>query len=199
MAPNTPRKMIRLGRVNARTAETWKMKVEIIVSDMLANRPHDAETSTWLGGLDESWLSRLRAVGLADGVGLAQTTLGEFLDRFFATLTSKPGTRVFYQHTHDNLEEFFGKAKTVRGITSADADAWQAWLVEHEKLAPATVSRRTVAARTIWRKAVRWNFTDKNPFEGIRAGHQSNESRKFFVSREVIDRILECTSTEWKV
>ena len=51
----------------------------------------------------------------------------------------------------------------------------------------------------MWRKALRWNLAGRNPFDGIRAGHQSNESRKRFISREIIDRIIEkAPSTEWK-
>src|SRR5438132_486003 len=82
LTPKGRRKMLRLGSVNARTAGTWKAMVEMIIGDKLANRPHDAETSKWLGDLDESLLSRMRAVGLADGVGLAQTTLGEFMEHY---------------------------------------------------------------------------------------------------------------------
>src|SRR6266567_8929084 len=137
VVPKGPRKMLRLGRVNAKTADAWCAKIEAIIGDKLANRPHDAELSRWLGGLDESMLKRLRAVGLADGVGLSQITLGEFLDRYFATMTAKAGTRLAYGHVRHNLENNFGKVQTLRTITSADADAWRAWLVEHEKLAPA--------------------------------------------------------------
>ena len=46
--PNGPRKMIRLGRVNAKVADGWKAKVEAIIADKLANRPHDLEISKWL-------------------------------------------------------------------------------------------------------------------------------------------------------
>jgi hypothetical protein len=74
-APNTPRKVVRLGDVNMKVAEGWKAKIEAILADKLANRPHDAELSKWLGDLDETMLGRLRVVGLAEGVGITQTTL----------------------------------------------------------------------------------------------------------------------------
>ena len=45
-----------------------------------------------------------------------------------------------------NLETFFGATRSVAGITTADADAWRAWLVDHEGLSVATVGRRVVAA-----------------------------------------------------
>ena len=37
------------------------------------------------------------------------------------------------------------------------------------------------------RKALRWRLTAENPFDGVRGGHQMNESRKQFVPREDID------------
>ena len=194
-----PRRAVRLGAVSQKVAASWKAKIEAILADKLMNRPHDAELAAWIAGLDEKMLARLRKAGLADGVGLAQTTLTGLMDRYFAAMTCKPQTRVFYRHTRRCLEAFLGAARPLRDIGPGDADAWRAWLAEHEKLAPATVSRRIVAARTMWRAAVRWKLASENPFEGIKAGHQSNEDRKRFVPQEVIDRaIAEVPDTEWK-
>ena len=36
----------------------WKAKIEGIIGDKLANRPHDAEISKWLDGLDERMKSQ---------------------------------------------------------------------------------------------------------------------------------------------
>ncbi len=200
MTPNEKRRVIRLGRVNAKTARSFKARVEAIIADRLANRPHDAETAKWLGGLDDAVLAKLRAVGLADGVGLAQTTLGAHLARYFETMTVKPSTATFYGHTRRNLEEHFCKTRLLREITSADADAWRAWLVESQGLSPATVGRRVVAARTIWRKAVRWKFAAENPFEGVRGGHQANESRKQYIPHDAIRAVIaEAPDAEWRV
>jgi len=199
LVPNGPRKTLRLGRVSAKVAETWKARVATIVADKLSTRPHDAETAQWLGELDESMLARLRAVGLAEGVGLSQTTLGEFLDRYFAAMAVKPATRTFYSHTRRNLEERLGKTRLLRSITAADADAWRAWLIETEHLSPATVARRIIAARTIWRKALRWKLAAENPFDGVKAGHQANEARKVFVARAIIESVIEAApDAEWK-
>jgi len=130
--PNGPRRMIRLGRMSAKAAETVKAKMEAIIGDKFANRPHDAEISKWLGGLDETMLAKLRVVGLAEGVGLAETSWGAFLKRFMATLAGKQSTRIAYGNTVRNLERYFGAERAIRSITTADADAWRAWLVQHE-------------------------------------------------------------------
>jgi len=200
LTPNGPRRSVRLGHVSAKTAGAWKARIEQIIGDQLQGRPHDSELSEWLGKLDEKWLARLRRVGLADGVGLAETTLGAFLERVFGALTCKPQTRVAYGQTRRCLAAYFGAARLLRTITAEHADAWRAWLVEHEKLARATVARRTIAARTFWRAAVRWKLAADNPFVGIKAGHQANEARKAFVPREVVDRLIaDAPDTEWRL
>jgi integrase len=199
LTPNGPRKTVRLGRVSAKVADGWKSKIEAIVADKALQRAHDAEVAAWLAKLDESMLARMRAADLADGVGLSQTTLSAFLERYFGALTGKPSTRTFYGHTRRNLEEHFGKSKVVREIGAAEADGWRAWLIEHEKLSAATVARRVIAARTFWRKAVRWKLASENPFEDVKAGHQANDARKVFVPHSVIDKIMaEAPDAEWR-
>ena len=144
-------------------------------------------------------LSRLRAAGLAEGVGISDTTLGALLERTFAAMTSKPQTLVFYGHTRRCLETYFGTARTLRSIKAEDADGWKAWLTKNQQLSPATVSRRVKAARMLFRQAARWKLISENPFEGVRAGSQSNESRKVFVPQAVIERaIAEAPDAEWR-
>lgn len=197
--PNGKRRMIRLGRMKAKAARTFLAHVETIICDRLVNRPHDSETAAWLGGLDETMVARLRAAGLAECVGLSQVTLGAFLERVFAALPGKPATRTFYGHTRRNLEEYFAAGRLLRDITAADADGWRTWLVKHEGLSPATVGRRVVAARTLWRKAVRWKLAAENPFEGVSGGHQTNESRKQFIPAEAVDKLMEAApDAEWR-
>src|ERR1044071_9654085 len=116
LTPNGPRKTLRLGRVSAKVAETWKAHVVAIVGDKLALRSHDAETSKCLGELDETMLKRLRAVGLADGVGVTQTTLESFLQRFFAGLSVKPATVISLGNTRRCLIDFFGADRTLGSI-----------------------------------------------------------------------------------
>ena len=124
LSPNGPRKAVRLGRVSAKAAATAKARIEAIIADLALGRPHDAETAAWLTGRDETLLSKLRAAGLAEGVGMTQTTLGVFLDRYFAAMAGKVATRTFYGHTRRNLEEHFGQPRLLTTITTAEADGW---------------------------------------------------------------------------
>lgn len=200
LTPNGKRRSIRLGRVSAKSAQSVLAKVESLIADKLLNRHHDEEVSRWLGSLDETMLSRLRAAGLAEGVGMTQTTLGEFLGRAMTSLAVKASTRTFYGHTKRNLLTYFTANRLMRDITTADADQWRQWLVDHEGLSLATVGRRVIAARTFWRKAVRWKLASDNPFEGVRGGSQMNESRKRFIPLDQIAKIIdEAPDSEWKL
>lgn len=199
LAPGGKRRTVRLGRMTSKRAKAAHERIEQLISDKLLNRPHDAELSRWLSDLDETILSRLRAAGLASGVGLTRTTLGGFLERFKQTHKVKASTAIFYGHTARNLTDFFGPARLICDITEADADGWRAWLSDHEKLAPATVGRRVIAARTMWRKAVRWKLTPTNPFSEVRGGTQQNEQKKHFISHGTIGKVLDaCPDAQWR-
>ncbi len=200
LVPNGPRKTLRLGKVNMATARTWKARVEAIIGDRLADRSHDAELSEWLASRDEAILARMHACGLADGVGLATVTLGEFMKRFFAAMPGKESTRVMYGHTRRNLEQYFTVGRMMRNITAADADRWRAWLVNDQKLSVPTISRRVIVARTMWRKAIRWKLVAENVFQGVKAGQQTNESRKHFVDRDVAEAVMNaCPDSQWRL
>ncbi|HEX2972653.1 MAG TPA: tyrosine-type recombinase/integrase [Tepidisphaeraceae bacterium] len=200
LAPNGPRKVLRLGRVNAKTAESWQAKVETIIADKLANRPHDAEISKWLGELDESMLKRMRAVGLADGVGVTQTTLQGFLDRFFAGLSVKPATVISLGNTRRCLIDYFGADRMLNSITPEQADTWRTWMKDHEKLAEATIARRVEQARQMFKKAMKWKVVQDNPFSEVKAGTQVNKKRMYYVDAETAKKVLDaCPNVQWKL
>lgn len=195
------RRSLRLGRVSQAVAKTYQARVKEIIADKTMNRPHDPELAKWLGGLDETMLARFRAAGLADGgVGTARTTLGDFLARAMRDVVGKPSTRIFYEQVAGRLIGFFGETRVLRAIGHADADAFRAWLIADQKLAPATVGRGVSAARTFWRKAVRWKLASENVFEGVKGGHQANDARKQFVPADLIQRVMaETPDREWRV
>ena len=62
------------------------------------------------------------------------------------------------------------------------------------------MARRVVAARTLWRKAIRWKLTHINPFAGIRGGSQLNEARKQFINADTIQAVIDaCPDAEWRL
>lgn len=195
--PDGKRRTLRLERVPERDAQLVAGHVAHLNNAITYGTAVPPETMTWVSRLGDAPRGRLAGVGLVESRKAA--TLGVFLDRIKQTMTAKGSTKVFYSHTCRNLREFFGAAKPMRSISPADADSWRAWLVSNQKLSPATVARRVVAARTMWRKALRWRLVSENPFAGVRAGSQANEGRKVFVPRTVVDAVMRATTDlEWK-
>jgi len=194
---NGERKTVRLGKVSQRDAEGIARHVEALATAKASGQAIERTTALWLADLGGKLRDRLAAVGLVED--RARATLGDFLNDFSARQTVKSATSTFYGHTARNLLDHFGASRSVRSIEASDADGWRAWLTDDEKLSPATVGRRVVAARTIWRKAVRWKLADENPFEGVRGGSQINDARKVFVPREVIEQAIAATpDLEWR-
>lgn len=199
LTPNGKRRSVRLGRIPNKKAISIKTRIEKLIENKILQQPHDTELCQWLSEIDEKLRRRLRAVGLAEGLGMTQTSLGDFLGRAEQARQVKESTATFYAHTHRNLKDYFGAGRLVSDITEADADTWRAWLIDDQKLAKSTVARRVIAARTIWCSAVRWNMASRNPFEGIKGGSQQNPERLQFVSHAQIEKVLEaCPDVQWR-
>ncbi len=198
MAADGTRRGIRLGNMPQRLAEGFLRHVDGLIAAKLSGQAVDAETSAWLGKLDARLYQRLVAAGLAEP--RESVSLDGFLCRLFDGLTVKPSTLPSYGNVRRNLLAFFGGQTPLRSIRPSDADRFRAWLSNDQKLSPATVARRIIAARQFWRTAVRWELADRNIFEGVKRGSQANELRKHFVSREVIGKVLDaCPDTEWRL
>ena len=200
-AKGQKRRIVRLGAVNMKIAESWKAKIEALLSDNLQTRPHDAEVAQWLAGLDETMLAKLRKAGLADGVGTTQTTLAAFLDQYIAGRGDvKLSTATVYGHTRRCLVGFFGVDKLMREITPGDADAFRVHLATVEKLADNTVRRRMGIAKQFFRAGVRRKLLTANPFDGQSTAVRQNPKRFYFVSAEEAQAVLDALPTaQWRL
>ncbi len=69
-----------------------------------------------------------------------------------------------------------------------------------KRLTVATVKRRCVAARTIFRDALRRKLVTENPFAGIAEGTKTNPERARCIKPETITSVLEsCPHDEWRL
>ncbi len=203
---NGQRRAIRLGQCNAKDASTICGHVEALLSAKLSGQPVAALTAAWIGALGDTPFgdmlhNRLAAVGLVEPRQAAvSATLGELLAKYEELQLShaKPATAIFYGHTKRNLIEHFGEQRTLASITPLDADGFRAFLKSQE-LAAATINRRIVATKTLFRRAVRWGMITTNAFDGVVGGNSANEARKHFVSQADTLKLLDaCPSPEWR-
>ncbi len=172
--------------------------------------PHP-DAARWLTGVDDVVYARVVAHGLCQPrAGAVSVTLGTLLDRFDAAGAVKAGTRYKYRQVADGLRAFLGAATPLASITPAHADNWRKSIAEpkanpDDKTAPAktlaraTVAKRVVIAKGVFRKAVRWGLIASNPFADLRAGSQSNPDRAFYITVETIRAILAaCPDDQWR-
>ena len=193
------RRTIRLGDVNAKAAESFKLRVEALITAQRMGVPLDGELSAWLRDLSETMHGRLAAVGLIESrVNATVVTLEMLLKRFEANSIVKATTRRTNQQTLQSLLNHFGGEMAINTLNVASADEWRKAISE-SGLATATVSKRVRVAKAIFRKAVKWDLLLRNPFEDLRSGSQSNPDRAFYITHEMMHAVLnECASDQWR-
>jgi integrase len=199
--PRGDRKTIRLGKVNGRTAEAYKQKVEVLAATAVAKTSWDRETADWVGRLDCVLYDKLAAVGLVPKRATAErATLASFIDAYrVKRIDIKPRTKAKMQTTRDYLVEFFGTERTVESIGAGDADDWQL-VLRQRGLSENTVRKHVSIAKQFFHAAVRRRMIVANPLADLRSTVQPNHSRFYFVSRDEAQCVLEaCPDEQWRL
>jgi integrase len=196
VATDGKRKTIRLGKVTMKQATSFKVKLEALIGQTITGVVDD-EVSRWLAGLDAEIYSRLAAVGLVPK--RASAKLGEFMDRYIAgRQDTKALTRRNMEIFKRRILRFFDSGRNLRDFTQADADAFLVWLKQHH--AESTAGRTIKQIKQFFRAAVRGRIIRENPFADVNPPSEVNEARKFFVTREVIQKVLDaCPDAEWRL
>ena len=110
----------------------------------------------------------------------------------------KPNTLIAYKRSQRQLERFFGGDRLIETITEGDADDFKQWLLRNS--ARATAAREIKRSRQFFKAAVRLRLISTNPFDGIKAGAQTNPARKHFVERADIEAVIAaCPNAEWRL
>ena len=199
-APDGKRRSVRLGKVPQKVAETIKTKVEALIAVSLAQGSLDDDTARWLREIPEELADKFAAVGLIVSRASARLNLGDYLDTYINGRTDhKPNTRRNCQTAARSLFDFFGREKVLREITAGDADEFLVWM-KGQELADATIGRRLKRAKQFFKAACRKKLLTESPFQDLRPPSQVNEARKFFVTPEATQEVLEaCPDAEWRL
>jgi integrase len=192
-------KTLRLGVCSERAAQSALSGFErVLEADRMGSSIHP-DGVRWLESIDDRLHARVARLGLCEPRKAAQcVTLGELLERFDGALTVKASTRAAYKQSIESLRAHFGDARDIHTIAPADADGWRKAVVDAGYAGP-TVSKRTIIAKNIFGKAVRWGMIPSSPFSDLRAGSQCNADRSHYVSVEITRAILAaCPDDEWR-
>jgi integrase len=186
------RPKIHLGKASLEVAKGVQIKLQALLAAKKTGLPIDNETAAWIGRIGADLHDRLVQLGLAQSRGgrSASATLSGILNDYIAKRSRlKPNTLRNYRTTQRLLEDHFGGKRLVESIHAGHARDYREWLVG--KYATATVAREIKRARQFFEYAKDCRLITDNPFAKVRAGAQTNQSRKFFVTKEVVDRLME--------
>ena len=195
------RPKIRLGKTSESNVKSVLVKLQALVSAKRSGLPVDAETATWLSKIDNEFYDRLASLSLviAKNHHLDVMTLHDFLEKYISSRAElKVRTLINYRATQQILEKHFGADHLISSINAGHARDYREWMIK--RYANATVSREIKRAKQFFEYAVDCELLSKNPFRTIKAGLQTNSSRKVFVNKPTIDTVLDaCPNNEWRL
>lgn len=197
--PQGKRRTLRLGKCSKRIAESVRIRIESLVAARLTGMSPDADTARWLGELPDATHERLAGFGLVSTRERSQAhTLGELVEAFEGTATVKESTMLAYRQTTASLIEHFGADRELSDLSAADAEGWRRAITD-QGYATATIAKRTSAAKSVFRTAVRWEWLTRSPFADLRPGSQVNPDRAHYITLADTARPIEaCPDTEWR-
>jgi len=200
--PSGKRYTLRLGKVAKRLGESVLFRVREIIAAVRTGQSVSAETAAWLGTVTPQLHDRLVRVGLAEprvDNSSPDVTLDDFAREYIEGRAKlKPFTRRNLQQSRRMLVERLGARTPLRSITPGDADRFKEKMLADYSVA--TVGREIIRVRQFFKSAKRQGLIDSNPFEDVKGGSQANDSRAYFVTRQISQAVLDaCPDDEWRL
>jgi integrase len=189
---------LRLGIGNRKLAKQVLTHVETLIAAREMNVSLDRATQVWLASIGPELRARLERAGLVDSLPRIPT-LAEFVQGYLTRREQdlKPRTLDKLRDTARKLCEFFGENCPLDKITSGRAQDWVRWLRERG-YAPYTIYKFLVKARGILQDAVQRELLVKNPLAGVKVQAKPEESRRVFITRQEIARLLAVLPPVWR-
>ncbi len=196
------RRTIRLGAVDQKTAETFRVRIEDIRSAQDTGEAPSPSTSKWLKTLGTRHHERLARAGLCMPRVSDQSrvvTLDEMLRQYIERRDDvKPGTKLIFEQVRRHLVRFFGRDRAFANITVAEAaDFRRAVRRDYSEAYTAKLISR---ARTIWRDGVDRKWVSENVFARVPTGSQVNTANHRYLDTATVERVMAvCTDPQWKL
>ena len=216
VCPDKKRRTIRLGKATMGVAKEAKRHIEAIGAAKWSGVSLPLEQVNWLNQLGDEIYERIAKVGIVEprinAISDKPRELHAFATNYIdGRIDLKKATKDKYRQTRRFLCEFLGRDRPVGEITRADAKAWQRWLSAYvikedsdgnpiKIMAPATVSKHTKRAKTMFTEAVDARLIKENPMDAIKGGKEVNRDRDHFVDSHTAQTILDgCSDVVWRL
>lgn len=191
------RKTWRLGRLDGRTASSFKFNVESMAESLNIGQKLNKSVLAWIDGLVPLHRTYLTSQGLIEAKESAK--LGEFLD--FAMdnhyRNSAANTVRNMANVKNRLISRFGKNTDIGTITKGDIEVWKNDLFD-ERHSDANIASYLKKTRRFFNLAVDHEVIEKTPFKGVLIPSEVNADRVFYVGPKSIDSLLAVCNVTWK-
>ena len=202
VGPDRKRRTVRLGKVDQKTAESTRIRIEELNAAAIHGSTVSPSTSQWLATLGEALHDRLVRAGLClprVDPRASELSLGRMLDQYVARRDDvKAGTRLIYVQATKHLIRHFGPDRQVRSVTAAEAGDFRRAM--RKAYSEAYTAKIVIKARTFWRDAADRKLADANVFAKVQAGSQVNAARQRYVDPAAIERVIAvCPDPQWRL
>ena len=203
VGPDRKRRTVRLGKVDQKTAESTRLRIEELSGAVIHGSTVSHSTSQWLSTLGEPLHDRLVRAGLCKPRLAAAKSdavpLSKMVDDYIARRDDvKPATRVVYGQGKDHLQRHFGADRDARTITAAEAGDFRRSL--RRQYSEAFTAKIVMATRTFWLDATDRKLVDVNVFAKVPAGSQVNADRHRFIDAATVERVIAVApDPQWKL
>ncbi len=193
----------RIGKVSSKVAQRLCDHVDELVSSLKTGQPVSPATAEATSRLLPAFRAKFERAGLLEPQK-PQMGLAAFLTAYIDSRGDlKPSTRDNLTQAKVALIEYFGAERELGDITPGDADEFRLWLQTKRRrpLAANTAKRLCSRAKQFFLHAQRKRLVKESPFADMRRlAVTGNESRRRFIDRPTIDRVLAaCPSVDWRL
>ncbi len=190
VAPDGKRKVIRLGKMTLAQARNVKHKIESLVSSKGSGQSLDNETAAWVRDISDGLAGKLAKAGLI--AERENTTVDGLIENFLAASTHfKPSTRSIWGQVTGDLKKHFGEDCRLRTIGQVEAEGFRQWLLTTRKLSSTTIAKRLQRSRQLFAHAIRFEWIEKNPFEGVKHKSGDPRERQRYITVEDTEKLIE--------
>jgi len=197
---HSQRPIIRLGKCTKNDAVSTRVHIENLVRNRKNGVAIPVTTAEWLENLPGVFRERLEKLGLAASQVSKQSSLDDWVRGYIKRRPDvKEATRRKWRDVEDKLNTFF-RGSLIGEITVQQAKSFRVYLQTTVNLGENTIRRHIGITRQFFNSAVDAELITKNPFRGQPVSVRANESRFFYVTPEIAEKVLAaCPNAEWRL
>ncbi len=209
MDNRSERRVLWIGNVSKRAAETVARHVNELVRARRAGVAAEIESAKWANELTGRLRERLAEWGLVGAERKVQLTdaarlCGPYFDHYVQSRTDlKEVTRTKYDQSAKCFTKYAGRDRSLSDVTPIDIDNWRRWMIDKSAggLAVATANKHAKRIKKMFADAVRAKLIGENPVADQKIGSEVNRQRDYYIdhltSAKLLRKLTSDGETQW--